>query len=68
MSYFCEKCGSLRPEKESPEKEVFERRAKRYPFRAKAQAGKNGERKDDPGGEGWEIVREGNVCPPCVGK
>jgi hypothetical protein len=53
---------------------VVETREKKYPIRPRAnrviRLSENGKPKesfaDDPGGVGWEIVQERNVCPSCA--
>ena len=68
----CHHCGTVTPPRVSAETIVIETRPRVYPFREDAQevvVWRHGARKietrDDPGGTGWEIVREIRVCPPC---
>jgi len=37
-------------------------RPKIYP----GKTSRRSDRKDDPGGEGWEIVQEVFICPNCL--
>lgn len=65
----CEVCGRGSQLGESSYKRVLERREKVYPMRssvnpARDQFGRY--RTDDPGGSGWEIVREVTVCSECA--
>jgi hypothetical protein len=56
---------------------VLERRAKQYPYRPRANVviirpkdgkKKKKEHRDDPGGQGTEIVREVMACAECAAK
>jgi hypothetical protein len=56
---------------------VVRRRTKQYPYRSRANVlvrrpeprkKPKKEYRDDPGGEGQEIVREVTVCPVCAAK
>lgn len=53
----CEKCGSQSASKEKATKQVIEYREKRYAARPEA---------NDPGGKGYEIVKEITIGPCCV--
>ena len=72
----CQLCCKVVPSGISPQRVVVETRAKKYPFRPKAnrvvRLSENGKRKetfvDDPGGAGREVVRELIVCPPCASR
>ena len=68
----CHHCGTVTPPRVSAETVVVETRPRVYPFRRKAHREliwreilRKWEQRDDPGGTGWEIVREIRVCPPC---
>lgn len=70
----CHHCGTVTPPRVSAETVVVETRPRIYPFRRKAhreltwrESLRTWEKRDDPGGTGWEIVREVRVCPPCKG-
>ena len=54
MSYQCEKCKATQPHGTPSNRIVVETREKVYPRRG-----------DDPGGKGFETVREMVVCPEC---
>jgi hypothetical protein len=72
--YRCQLCGTIAPSRTPCHKVVVERRAKRYPMREGVfrvvEHSKEGRKrvvlKDDPGGEGFEIVREAIACPRCA--
>lgn len=76
--YKCHECNKNVGPKVPCNKVVVETRKKVYNCRPKIYPGKytrNGvakvsnkrsDRKDDPGGEGWEIVQEVFVCPECL--
>jgi hypothetical protein len=71
--YRCELCGAIAPSHTRSYLVALETREKVYPlrpevFRAKQMVhGKEKEVwKDDPGGRGWEIVREARACPSCA--
>ena len=67
--YTCEKCSRVVGPSQPAKKMVVQRREKHYPFRAEAMPHIDREThrpKHDPGGVGWEIVREATVCPDCV--
>jgi len=66
--YRCQLCGAVVPANTSAIRQVVETRRREYPFRAKANRfRKDGRIKesDDPGGVGYEAVREIVVCPGC---
>lgn len=54
--FVCEKCGEQSKPGEASYKVVVERRVKTYPPRP---------RKEDPGGQGFETVRELTCCEGC---
>ena len=64
--YICGKCEKVSAERQTPTRVVVERREKVYPYRAKANKLPGGIFKDDPGGKGWEIVREVLMCLFCA--
>ena len=69
--YKCEKCQNVVPAKTKAHRVVIETRKKRYPKRERANKIKeDGKVKhiDDPGGMGYETVREIIVCPDCAKK
>lgn len=57
MSYQCEKCKATQPHGTPSNRVVVETRQKVYPSRHDA---------GDPGGKGFETVREMVVCPDCL--
>jgi hypothetical protein len=68
----CQLCATVTPPNTSAERVVVATRPRVYPARREANreiVWKPGLKKwapqDDPGGTGWEIVREITVCPPC---
>lgn len=68
----CHHCGTVTPPRVSAETIVVKTRPRVYPHRPYAQRElfrpeglQRLVRRDDPGGTGWEIVREIRVCPPC---
>lgn len=66
--YRCQLCGGVVPPNTPAIRQVAETRQRKYPFRAKANRfRKDGRIKesDDPGGVGYETVREIVVCPGC---
>ena len=69
--YKCQQCNQVVPAKTKANRITVETRYKQYPFRAKVmrqiEAGKV-KMADDPGGTGYEIVRELVVCPDCAAK
>lgn len=67
--YRCQVCDGVAPTNTSAIRQVVETRRRKYPFREKVnQFLKDGRKKtsDDPGGVGFEIVREILVCPACA--
>jgi len=82
MSYRCQLCNTAVPPKTRALRVILETRTKYYPYRAKANPGfqtkngqilrplrksrKKGDRIDDPGGRGKEIVKEVLVCKSCL--
>lgn len=70
--YRCENCQNLVPPNTKVHRVVIETRLKRYPLREKVHKKINKEGKlvyvDDPGGIGYETVREIIVCPDCAKK
>jgi hypothetical protein len=65
----CASCGRKSDVGETPQLVVIERRAKNYPFRAHAnRVSKDGHitHSDDPGGQGWEIVKEVLMHKECT--
>jgi len=66
--YRCHLCGVVVPPNTPAHRKVVETRRREYPFRKDAHLFiKEGRPKktDDPGGVGFEIVREVVVCPSC---
>jgi rubredoxin len=66
--YRCHLCGAVVPPNTPAHRKVVETRRREYPFRKDANLFiKDGRPKktDDPGGVGFEIVREVVVCPSC---
>jgi hypothetical protein len=62
-------CGGVAPANTSAIRQVVETRRRKYPFREKVNPfRKDGrtKRTDDPGGVGFEIVREILICPACA--
>ena len=69
--YKCQMCQRTIPPRTRAHRIVVETRPRQYPFRPKAnRVIVDGREKfvDDPGGEGWEIVREAIVCPECAAR
>jgi hypothetical protein len=74
----CQLCQCVVPPQTPCQHLVLERRGKKYPSRSRANVvvvRKHGNRhklkkehRDDPGGEGEEVVREVIVCPACAGR
>jgi len=65
----CQLCKCVAPPRTSPVRLVVERRKKKYPYRSHANYfTHNGHShwRDDPGGEGEEIVKELVVCAECA--
>jgi hypothetical protein len=66
--YRCHLCGVVVPPNTPAHRKVVETRRREYPFRKDAHLFmKDGRPKkaDDPGGVGFEIVREVVVCSSC---
>jgi len=68
----CQHCGAVTPPRVSAETIVVKIRPRVYPFRENVAEiiclrhhRPKLETRDDPGGTGWEIVREIRVCPSC---
>ena len=74
--FVCQICGRIVPPRTPAARIVVARRPKQYSFRHNAniyyRPDSNGKVKehqsDDPGGVGWEIVREALACPDCAGR
>ena len=75
--YRCQLCQAVVPPGTPAHRVVLERRVKQYPYRPRANVvvipPKDGKKKkteyrDDPGGEGAEIVKEVTACPQCAAK
>ena len=79
--YHCSKCNKVIGPNISCNKIVTQTRQKRYPCRPKVHPGyfttpegelkrsnSNFLRQDDPGGDGWETVKEVFMCPVCCEK
>jgi hypothetical protein len=75
----CQLCGDVVPPGTPSQRIVVQSRRTQYPYRSKAnvvvrkpESGRRRKTKkeyrDDPGGEGHEIVREVIVCPNCVAR
>ena len=67
--YRCHLCQVVVPARVAARRVVLQRRIRQYPVRPKAfRKIKHGkvEYVDDPGGIGWEIVREVLVCAACA--
>lgn len=78
MSIQCGICSTQTKPREKVSRIVVETREKTYPYRSDANSfvrsekvgdiylqGKK-EKSNDPGGKGWEIVREVIVCSSCA--
>jgi hypothetical protein len=66
--FVCEQCHEVVGPAVPQTRRVVERRRVRHPPRADAQWVKEKgrwKRRDDPGGAGWQIVRERGLCPRC---
>lgn len=67
--YRCEICKKIVPANTKAHRITLETRYRRYPVRIKAHRrvphGKE-HHQDDPGGFGYEIVREVIACPECA--
>jgi len=71
----CQLCLSVVPARTPSQHVVLEQRSREYPYRTRANVivrkPKDGKKtkkefRDDPGGEGHEIVQEVIVCPTCA--
>jgi len=71
----CQLCQSVVPSRIPPQRVVLQQRRKEYSYRSRANVvirkPKDGKKtkkefRDDPGGEGHEIVQEVIVCPTCA--
>ena len=65
----CELCNRVSQPGERQIKVVVERRPTEYPSRSKAHRSSGGRRSkfpDDPGGAGYEIVKEKIGCAACI--
>jgi hypothetical protein len=71
IMYTCQKCGQTVPRRVPAHRLAIETRERSYPFRPKANRKIYVDKKwitpDDPGGTGYETVREIVVCPACAG-
>lgn len=66
--YRCQLCDVVVPANTPSHRKVVETRPRKYPFREKANHFKKDgrlEKTDDPGGLGYETVREFLVCSSC---
>jgi len=74
--YRCQVCGKILPARTTSFQITVKTRCKSYPFRSKANGFKQikagsltqtsrWESRNDPGGQGREIVKETRVCPAC---
>ena len=67
--FVCHLCGTVVPPRNKSNPVVIETRARNYPARHKAnkvRRKKKPEYREDPGGRGWEIVREVQACASCA--
>ncbi len=69
--YVCQRCGQKQPAKVPAHKLVTATREKEYPFRHQAtlplvKRSNKRVKRDDPGGYGFETVREITVCAACA--
>lgn len=62
----CQKCGANSAPKEKATKQVVQYREVRYASRQNANPRMSGESAKDPGGKGYEIVKEITIGPCCV--
>ena len=73
--FICQLCGGVVPPRTAAARVVV-RRPKQYPFRREANVFYRPDgnekvkehRRDDPGGEGWEIAKELLACPDCAAR
>jgi len=69
--YRCELCGTIVPPRSKTRTVVTEKREKAYAPQQRKPQGKKGKGRkrhrdiELPGGRGWEIVKEAQVCQPC---
>jgi hypothetical protein len=65
--YRCESCRRVAAPGVPCARKVVKTRSVFYPVRYEVQRPRPGKSKftDDPGGTGWETVRELKVCPAC---
>lgn len=70
--FVCHFCNEAAAPKTKPRWVVLEKRPRQYPARKDAHKmpGKKSKkrRRDDPGGQGWEIAHETMACPDCASK
>ncbi len=69
--YRCEICQKVAPARTKAARIVVETRPRSYPFRPRANRfvhERKVEYRDDPGGSGYEIVREVTACPDCAAR
>lgn len=70
MSFRCGICNEPAHSGTKPEKVVLKSRNRTYPYRPEVHmfVGRDGKVmwRDDPGGQGWEIVQEVDACPRCA--
>lgn len=69
--YKCQICNTLVPAKTKATVIPIETRSRSYPHRVKANRAVrrpkgNIEYPNDPGGKGYETVRQAHACPQCV--
>ena len=69
--FVCDLCGISVPPKTKANRVPIEKRPRHYPARKTTSKvspkGKTRSRhRDDPGGQGWEIVKEVITCPDCA--
>ncbi|GMU81064.1 MAG: hypothetical protein AMXMBFR47_09350 [Planctomycetota bacterium] len=66
--YYCQVCGSLVPPCTPSRLVVVKTRRVRFPYRKEVNPTPHLKPKlrDDPGGEGTQIVRELRACPGCA--
>lgn len=67
MSFRCQVCQEPQPSRSAPNILVTETRERTYPPRLSANKARlDGVRPSDPGGQGWEIVKQVNICDKCA--
>jgi hypothetical protein len=69
--YRCQICAKVMPPRTKAYRISVETRHRRYPKREKVnRVAKDHKVRlvDDPGGEGYEIVREVTACPDCAAR